>query len=193
MRCTVALLLLLGATGGAGAQEIQGVYVGLSAGYFDYSEDGESLGAPVSDTTSSYRVVAGYQFNSIYAVEVTRGATGTFKERLFGFDPNVGELSLEVSGEYEITTLRFVALAPFSSIGMFGGFGYYDATLDSAFRFESPAEVVTGMQQVDDNGLTVAGGIQYEFERIAVRGEYEWFDIDDVDAQSLSVTALFRF
>lgn len=192
MRRIAGLLLLLGLSAGAPAQEVRGIYAGLSVGYLGYDEDGDNLGAPISDSTSAYRIVGGYQFNSVYAVEAGWGASGEFGERFDGFDGS-GAVSLEIAAEYEISTLRFVTIAPFSGVNMFGGVGYYDATLDGAFRFQSTTEVVTGAFEDSDDGLTVLGGIVYEFDRIAVRGEYEWFDTDDADVQSLNFTAIFRF
>lgn len=194
MRHAATLLAFLGVAATADAQEIRGIYAGLSVGYFGYEEGGENLGVRISENTSAYRALVGYQFNSVYGIELAAGRTGTFTERFSGVSPTVGEVSLEISGEYEVSTLRFVAFAPFSSLGMFGGAGYYDATLDASARFTSTGEVTTSFAEDTDDGLTVFGGVQFEFDRIAVRGEYEWFDTDDgVDAQSINVTGLFRF
>lgn len=194
MRRIAGLVLLLGLSAGAQSQEIRGVYAGASLGLFSYNEDGDNLGAPVSDNTEAYRIFGGYQFNSVYAIEAGWGVSGEFGERFGGFDAMGERISLSLAGEYEISTLRFIALAPFSQLGMFGGVGYYDATLDASFRFQSPAQDSMGSFEDSDDGLTVVGGIIYEFDRIAVRGEYEWFDADNsVELQSLSVSALFRF
>lgn len=185
-------LLCLGAT--AQAQEIRGVYAGLSLGYLSYEESGDNLGVPISEGASAYRIVGGYQFNSVYALEAGWGESGTFTERFGGFDQSGEDVSLELSGEYELATLRFIATAPFSSFGMFGGAGYYDATLKASSRFQSSAGINTASGEDTDDGLTVVGGVQYEFDRIALRGEYEWFDTDDgVETQSINVTAIFRF
>lgn len=194
MRVVAGLLLLIGLSAAAEAQEIRGIYAGVAAGYFGYDEDGDNLGAPISEHASAYRVLAGYQFNSVYGLEVSWGKTQRFTEHLRGFDTSGGPVALDIGGEYEIKALRFVAFAPFSNFGMFGGGGYYDATLDASYRFRTSTDISTGTTQDTDNGLTAFGGIQYEFERIAVRGEYEWFDAaDGVNIQSVNVAAIFRF
>jgi hypothetical protein len=194
MRYFAGVLLFLGLGAVAEAQEIRGPYAGVSVGSFTYKENGENLGAPISDTSGAYRVLGGWQFNSVYALEGGWGKSGEFKERFDFFDPVVGNLSLEVFGEYEIKTLRFLAMAPLSNLNIFGGVGYYDAKLDASFRFQSPVEEQTGSGEASDDGLTVLGGVQYEFRRFALRGEYEWFDTDGgVDAYSLNVALIFRF
>jgi opacity protein-like surface antigen len=194
MRYIAGVLLFLGLGAAVEAQEIRGPYAGLSVGSFTYRDNGENLGAPISDSTSAYRVLGGWQFNSVYAFEAGWGRSGKFKERFDGFDPSVGNVSLEISGEYEIATLRFLAMAPLSNLNIFGGVGYYDAELDVSFRFQSPVEVQTVSGEDSDSGLTVLGGMQYEFRRFAVRGEYEWFDTDSgVDAYSLNLALIFRF
>lgn len=194
MRHIVGIIMLLGISAAAQAQETRGVYAGVSLGYFNYEEDGDNIGAPISESTASSGLLGGYQFNSVYALELGWGRTGTFTEQFRGFD-QVGEAAtLEFSGEYEITTLRFMAFAPFANLAMFGGGGYFDATLDASVRFDSSIDSFSMTEQLTDDGLTVVGGIQYEFNRIALRGAYEWFDTDnDVEAQGINVTALFRF
>ncbi|MBN1240999.1 MAG: outer membrane beta-barrel protein [Gammaproteobacteria bacterium] len=194
MRYVSGVLVFLCLAGGAEAQYLSGgPYLGASVGSFSYREDGENLGVGVSDSTTAYRLLAGYQFRGVYAVEGSWGRTGTFKERFEFFDPS-GTVSFEVGGEYEIATLRFVALAPFSNVNMFGGIGYFDATLDAYQRFQTPDEVQTAMGEDADDGLTAVGGIQFDLRRLSIRGEYEWFDTDDgVDTQSLNVALLFRF
>jgi opacity protein-like surface antigen len=195
MRYFSGVFLFLCLAGVADAQYLTGgPYVGLSVGSFSYQENGENLGFGISDSTSAYRVLGGYQFSGVYAIEASWGRSGTFNERFQAFDPNVGNVSLEIGGEYEIATLRFVALAPFSSVNMFGGIGYFDASLDVSLRFESPVEVQTLTGEDSDDGLTAVGGIQYDLRRLSIRGEYEWFDTDDgVDTQSLNVAVVFRF
>lgn len=194
MRWIGGLLALLGCAAGAEAQEPHGAYAGASLGYFSYEEGGENLGAPISDGAGAYRIVGGYQFNSVYALEAGWGRSGRFSESFSAFDPSVGELSLELSGEYEISTLRFIAFAPLSNFGMFGGAGYYDTTLDASSRFESPVELDVQSGEITDDGLTAVGGFQFELDRFALRGEYEWFDADSgVEAQSFNFTALVRF
>lgn len=194
MRHLVGLLAFLGFGAAVQAQEIQGGYLGLALGSLRYDDSGENLGLPIAENTTSYRVIGGYQFNSVYSVEAGWSVSDTFGERFFAFDQNGDTVSLDIQGEYEIATLRVLAVAPFSNLNIFGGVGYYDASLEASFRFQSPDGIETQSGEGEDDGVTVVGGVQYEFRRFALRGEYEWFDTDDgVDLQSFNVGVLFRF
>jgi len=198
MRYVIGLLLVVGFAASAEAQYLGGgPYAGVSLGSFTYRDSGENLGMRISDSTSAYRVLGGYRFFSgVYAIEGSWGRSGSFGERIDFFDPTAGNVSIEAGGEYEIAAVRFLALAPFSNVNMFGGIGYYDATLDAEARIQTqnPAEVQTLTGVDKDDGLTAIGGIQFDMRRLSIRGEYEWFDTDDgVDAQSLNVAVIFRF
>lgn len=195
MRWIGGVLVLLGCAATAEAQEPRGAYAGASVGYFSFDDGGAFLGSsrPVSDGAGGYRIVGGYQFNSVYALEAGWARSGRFGES-FAFATQSGSGSFEFDGEYEITTLRFIAFAPLSNFGMFGGAGYYDSQLDATVRLQSPSQMFTSSGEVADDGLTAVGGFQFELDRFALRGEYEWFDADrGVEAQSFNFTALVRF
>jgi opacity protein-like surface antigen len=193
MRYLMFCLVISLAAFAVDAQEIRGGYVGVATGAFKYDDNGDGLGLPVSDTTSGYRVLGGFQFNSVYAIEAGFGVSGTVKESYRGFDPTLGTVTLDIEADYDIATLRFLAFAPFSNLNIFGGIGYYDASIEASFRYRSSVEDVDETAEGDDDGLTAVGGVQYELSRWAIRGEYEWFDTDNVDAQSLNIMVLFRF
>jgi OOP family OmpA-OmpF porin len=194
MRGVWGLAVLLGLSAAAQAQEIQGGYVGVSAGYFQYQESAENLGLPIEDSTSSYRVFGGYQFNDYYAVEAGWQATGDIKEGFNFLDPTFGSISFNVRADYEIATLRVLAMAPLQTMSIFGALGYYDSTLSVSLRLQDAFDTFEASEQTSGDGVTVAGGMQWELDRVAIRAEYEWFDTDgNVDANNLGVSVLFRF
>ena len=193
MRWFPGLTLLFGLAAAGQAQEITGGYVGLSLGSLSYKEK-DDFGFVISDSTASYRILGGYHFNSYYALEAGWGATGGVTETFRGFDSLGNPASLEFETEQEIATLRLLMFAPFDALGVFGGIGYYDATLETTVTFETPVEVQRMSTKDGDDGAMVVGGIVFELRRIAIRGEYEWFDTSgDVDTTNLGVTVLFRF
>jgi len=190
-RIVVSVLCLFAAA--AHAQEISGPYVGLGAGLFNYEEESDDFGARISDGAGIYRIVGGYQLNSNYAIEAGWVQSKDVKEQFFGGN-QAGELvTLNIAVESEIKTLRVLAFAPFSGLGMFGSVGYYDADFTTNASIVSPSDPQRGSFERSDSGVTVAGGIQYEWSRIALRGEYEWFDTDDIDATAINLIAVFRF
>ena len=192
MRRLICFGLLISAAAGVHGQEIQGGYVGLSVGSFDFKSDDE-FGLRLSDNASAYRVLGGYQFNSNYAIEATWTATDDIEETFRASDPVLGDVSLRIAADYEITTVRFIAMAPMDSFSIFGGGGFYDADVTRSLRFQDAFDILEFEEDDSESGAMVVGGIQYEFRRIAVRGEYEWFDTDDIDASLLTVSAIFRF
>src|SRR5690606_21235557 len=192
MRWTAPVLLCLVFAGSAGAQDISGPYLGLGAGLLNYDEDGDT-GIRISDGGSIYRIVGGYQLNSNYAIEAGWARSTDVKEQLFLVDQIGNLVSLDLGLEAEITTLRVLALAPFSGMSMFGSVGYFDADFTSTYSLNDPSNPQRGAFKSSDSGVTVAGGIQYEWTRIALRGEYEWFDTDDVDSTAINVVVVLRF
>jgi opacity protein-like surface antigen len=190
------LCLALGSWASAGlAQEVHGPYVGVSAGSFSYKQDEQGpLGIPFSDSSASYRLFGGYQLNSAYGIEAGWQKAGDFKESFGGFDPVVGEQTLDVSTSYEIKTLRLVLLAPFSSVSMYGAVGYYDADIDASLRYEDTTQVVDDVEKSSDSGATVAGGVQFDLRKFSIRGEYEWFKTKSgIDSNNISVGVLVVF
>lgn len=189
MRHFLGFIVFFGLVAGAQAQEVRGGYLGAAVGSFNFKDGDFSI----SDTASSYRLLGGWQFNSNYAVEAGWGESGDVSETFYGFSPN-GEARVDFERSYEIWSIRALTMAPFSSISIFGGAGYYDATLTSSNRFQDPAEIIVETEESTDNGATVVGGFQFDMRRITLRGEYEWFDTDgSIDATSLNFVALFRF
>ncbi len=187
---------------GAGrAQEYRGPYVGASIGEFSFTQKDIGVvslpgyGVPLSDNGGAYRLFGGYQLNRYYAIEAGVAKTKDFTES-YGPSPYQGEIVAEsLQANYEISTLRLIALAPFSSVNMFGGVGYYNANLkiDGQF-YENGAITQTGAYKHSDGGLTVAGGVQFDLARFSIRGEYEWFDTkNSTRASSFNIGVLFVF
>ncbi|HEU4618338.1 MAG TPA: porin family protein [Gammaproteobacteria bacterium] len=189
-------LAALGFRAAAGqAQEVHGPYAGVSLGSFSYQQNEKGpFGIPFSDSNSSYRLFGGYQLNSAYGIEVGWQKTGDFTQSFSGFDPTVGNQSIDLATSYEIKTLRLVLLAPFSSISMYGAVGYYDADIEGTLLYRDQTQVVESKGTDSDNGATVAGGVQFDLKKVSIRGEYEWFKArSGIDTNNISVGVLFMF
>lgn len=187
-----AIVSCLAIAGRAEAQDISGPYVGVGAGLFNFEGD-EEIGIRISDGAGIYRIVGGYQLNSNYAIEAGFARSTDVKEQLFFANQLGNVFTIDLGVETEIKTLRVLALAPFSGLGMFGSVGYYDADFTTTFSLNDPVNPQRGSFEQSDSGVMVAGGIQYEWSRVALRGEYEWFDTDDIDATAINLVAVFRF
>lgn len=197
MRRLVVWALCLGVAGAAAAQEVKGPYVGVSAGYFSYEDlvegefiDGARFQAPISDSSTAYRLLLGYHLNTNYAIELTYGRADDMKEFL---GHSSGAL-LDIFADVTLKTLRLHALAPFGGIDVIGGIGYYDADVDFDTLLVDGATRRQQLIRGGDQGWTIIGAIQHDFDRITLRGEYEWFDTSgSADAANISVSLLFKF
>lgn len=176
----------------AAAQGNRGGYMGFSLGSLSYEEEDEDFGVEViDDTTSAYRIIGGYRFNDNFALEGGWGETGDIEGGFTEFIPGIGDITLNLSGEYEVLTVRALGIVPFERVSLLGGVGYYDADLDFTIS-------VTGFGAVEgeagDDGATLVGGFEFNLEHLDIRTEIEWFDSDDaVQAWDFSVGLLFRF
>lgn len=179
------------AAGVAHAQDdLVGPYFGVSLGYFDYEEIDEENGFFLDDTTTSYRLIGGYHLNENLAIEATLGKTSDLKQSFNLFPPGSG--TFDVRADLEVVTIRALGLVPLDQIDLFGGIGYYDATITASANATGIGSL--GEFKDDDSGLLILGGVNWYLRKFTIRGEYEWFDTDsDTDASNLSVGILFRF
>lgn len=193
-RYLTSLVVCLGLAGTVQAQEISGGYVGLAAGYFSYEDRFEQVSLTLSDNTTAYRFVGGYQLNSVYTIEASWQKTDPIDSSFAARDQAGNLITLDIGTEHDIAAVRFLALAPFRGLSMFGGIGYFDMTAETTMELGTPDGRFVDVTEADHNGVTAVGGMQYDWDRIALRGEYEWFDTDgEAEATSINVVMLFRF
>ncbi len=170
--------------------DLEGPYFGVALGYFDYQEADDDFGTFIDDTTTAYRLIGGYQLNENLAIEGGFGRTGDIKESFQLFPPGSG--SFDVKAEYEIVTVRALGLVPLDQIDLYGGIGYYDATITADATVTGVGSL--GEIEDDDSGVTLLGGVHFYLDKFTIRGEYEWFDTDsNVEAWDINVGILFRF
>jgi opacity protein-like surface antigen len=171
-----------------------GPYVGLGYGVFQIEDDGDDSGVNFSDTAPSYRLFAGYNIHETLAIEVGIGKSAGFNEQLVAFDPSIGVVELDLTVDYDVKTVRVLAVAPFSGIDMFGGIGFFDAKATSTLRFRSNLGAVTETAEASLSGGTIVGGVQFHLDRIVIRGEYEWFDDDEgIATSALNIAVIIPF
>lgn len=179
----------------ASAQFGAGPYVGLGYGVFQIDDDGEQTGINFSDTAASYRFLFGYNIHETLAVELGLGKSAGFSELLVGISPNFGAVELDAEADYDVKTLRVLAMAPFSGVDMFGGIGFYDGEVKYTYTFRNSliGEVVENAK-IAVSGATLIGGVQFHLDRLIIRGEYEWFDGDKgVETSALNIALILPF
>jgi hypothetical protein len=192
MKYLVCLGLSLAFAQGAVAQDRAGPYVGVSVGAFSYKEVSDVSGAEFKDTAPAQRISGGYRFNENFALEVGWGQT-TELEDTFTLATFPNSTTYAVDAEFEAITVRALGVMPFDKVSMIYGIGYYNADISST-------EVVVGFplsttsSESSQEGATLVGGLEWNFDRLDIRGELEWFDADDgAESWDFSVGVFFHF
>ena len=167
-------------------------YYGVSFGTFEYDEgDGPEF---VSDEASSWRLMINYQFMEHLAVEGGYGQTGTLRDTLTFQAFPVGTVDVNFSAEFSrILTVRLLGILPFDNgLSLMAGLGYSDMK----FEFDLPDGIDSASGDISSNEPGYYFGVQYDWDRFAMRLGYEKFDYGggdfDVDAD-LSETMLTFF
>jgi Outer membrane protein beta-barrel domain len=191
MRYVLVMVLAIAVVPAGGAQPAS-AYYGLAYGSFDYSEDDGLGNEIVTDTTDSYRLMVGYQFNEHLAFEGGWGKTSSIVDSTaFDAGPPFGIVAIDFHSDIEILTVRFLGVLPFDSgITMLGGLGYADMKQDVTIDY-----IGFGQQSYDVDGgeVTYFAGVQYDWERVALRLGYEKYDMGNgVDIAETSLAFFYK-
>lgn len=186
-------LLVLGAAPAVHAQDGT-AYYGVSIGQLDYSE--VVFGESFSDSTDSWRLMVRYQFMEYLGVEGSYGKTSTASDAVTFTSPD-GTESAEVVFETDfgqILTIRLLGTLPFDNgLSLMAGVGYLDYEHDSVVTVDG---IPFGTREIDDNRPAYYLGVQYDWDRIALRLGYEKFDLDndvvDADVEEVSLTFFYK-
>lgn len=163
----------------AAAQDT-GFYVGAGVGQAttDLCDDLGIGGVNCDDTDTGMKIFGGYKFNPNFGIEA--GLVDLGEVSITG--PG-GTATIEVDG-FQFAAVGVYPINP--KFSMFGKLGLYmwDAS------FSAP-----GFSESDDGtDLTFGVGVAWNFMRnLSLRGEWERFDLDDVDADLLSASIVFTF
>jgi hypothetical protein len=182
----VTLALLLAAVAPVAHAQDGAAYYGLSLGEIDYTD------GPFSDTGSSWHLMVAYQFNEHLAVEGSYGQSGTIRatESFPGFNPGQVD-EVEYSTEFgKILTVRILGVLPFDSgVSLMAGVGYADIDQDIDLVVNG-APFASGDLSGSDPAYYF--GVQYDWDRFAMRLGYEKYDLDEIDVDETSLTFFYK-
>ena len=120
-----------------------------------------------SEDDTGFRILGGYEINRTFAAEL-------------------GYTSLFDKDGVEVTAFELVGIGKFpvaNSFSVFGklGLAMWDAEID-------------GVGSDDGTDLTYGVGVQYDLtSRLGIRGQLQWYDVDEADADVISVGVIYRF
>ena len=172
MFSTLLLSAALGVTAfGAQAQD-RGFYAGAGAGQSLVDE------GAYDDEDTAFSAFGGYQFNRYFGVEAGYADFGKI-------EPEVAGPALEGDTAY----LTAVGTLPLGErFAAYAKAGFHAWNLDS--------ELPGAIGGSDDSGTdsTYGLGVQYRFtDRVALRGEYSRFEVEDADADLAQLQVRFDF
>jgi hypothetical protein len=194
----MACAFLVGASATAAAQDVSGAYVGATVGNLTYTEKSDGLVATsdFDDSASAYRLYGGYRLGRRLALELgyakSDGVSDTVDMDIGGVVP------VDITSDFSMTTARallhFPVSAerlPFVSLSFFVGAGIYDTDVDSTGSISGESSLAFSSTE---DGSTALLGVQLDFPKVSVRGEYEWFDTEsNVDLWTAGIGMIFRF
>jgi OOP family OmpA-OmpF porin len=177
--------LALTASMAARADVQPGFYMG--AGFGTTKLDDNSFdGVDFDDSDTGFKLFGGYSFNQYFAVEATYfdfgEASGSFDD--FGdttkFDVGVSGLAASAVGTLPVSDI----------FSVFARLGYASYDVDAHVNIVG---VGGGSASQSENDVVYGGGALLNFGQFAVRGEYEAINVDQGDANMISISGVYRF
>jgi hypothetical protein len=173
---TMATCILMPITANA-----EGFFVGGSIGSASLSQDFDGL--TVDDSTTSFRLVAGWRFNEYFSVEGGYNSFGKFKD-----DVDIAGVPTSVSLTADGFTLGLGGSIPlsdrFSLIGRAG-----------MFFWNGTAEInsVTQADPGDSNPFFGAGAQFAISSKFLINADFTRYEVEDANSDVLSVGFEYRF
>ena len=137
---------------------------------------------------TGFKIFGGYSFNNNFAVELSYfdlgEVSGSFNDPFFGnitFDVGVSGLNASVVGRLPVS----------ETFSVFGKLGFASYDLDAhatVFGVGSGSDSQSETDMTYGVGAALSFGGQWE-----MRAEFEAINVDDGDANMLSIGALYRF
>jgi OOP family OmpA-OmpF porin len=211
-RATAAVLLSALWAGAAQAQS-QGWYIGAGAGQSKANNGACSdlsgvfdpgFSCSSNDTSTGWKLFAGYQFNPNFAIEGGYVDLGNFKASASG---TVALVPVTANGSNKASgfSLDAVGTLPVNEeFGLIGRVGVFAWTLDSTATatstFGPPGATATESDKPSGTGLDFGIGVKYDFNStVGVRAEWQRFmsigndNTGKSDVDLLSASLVYRF
>ena len=175
----------------------ESAYYGLSIGEFDYSDRAVGLPDVFNDSVDSWRVTIGYQFLKHFAFEGAYGTTSTVRDTVSGSAPG-SKFGFETEFD-KILGVRALGTFPYDNgYSLMAGVGFVGFEQDIALSFNG-APIFAG--EIEEDYLPAYYfGVQYDWDRVALRLSYEKWDFDSgaqaafvgADAEELALTFFYK-
>jgi len=185
-RLIAACALLAG--GAASAQDVTGPYVGAALGRLEHDEieDGRS---ELEDAAAAQRILAGYRFAQHGAVELDWTTSDELHDPTTIAYPAFP--GADLASEYEIWSVKGMAVFPIGRFGLLLGLGYYSSDADRTVT-RNGVRLLHATES--EKGTLVVTGVTYDFERLTLRAEADFLqNVNGASVATTTVGVLFRF
>ncbi len=167
------------------------LYIGASVGSVALNTDFDDFDDNIDSDDTGFSATLGVQFSELLALEGGYSNFGTYSA-LFSTPLGTTSLNAELSGFDVFGVLRL----PLGPLDVFGKAGvvFWDSEAEAVFA--SPPGLPNRLSS-DNDGTDLAFGVGADIalgNQLSLRGEFEWFDIDETDEVSfISIGLLYRF
>lgn len=187
----ILFILALGAGIALPAAAQSSAYVGASIGATSVDTDFDDVNLDFDDDDTSWSAYAGVQATDFFGIEASYNDFGDFGVSRI-FDLTQTDIDAELTG-YDIMAVLSVPAGPLRFFGK-AGLVFWDAKATA--RILPPVGPGFELSEDDDgNDLALGGGLEFSLGRnLALRGEIEWFDIEDTEELWFASAGItFRF
>ena len=221
-RAACLVCLLLAGPQAAAQPHGLGLYAGIGVGQFQFGEDRGPLSVDVDDSLAdeivgsatqaigllpsrlddselAFKVFGGWNLSENLGVEISYGRAN---ELTSAYTEEVDDVTVtaNLSTDLAIGSARVMGYFPFRVGAFFGGLGYFSAETRST---QNVGLVVSGMgsaqNQVNlgggatDSGPSAIIGFQWALPSLALRADYELFDMNAGSAATLNIGVSLGF
>ena len=174
-----------------------GIYLGVAASDVttDYGWRSDLLSAAADDDATGFKLIGGVRPLDRLAIEANYVDLGTSEAQLsivcaatVGF-PCPNQASIDVRA-VSVSVLGFVTLP---LVDIYGRLGVSRWEAEGDVRFTGAGSGLTMPTTREGTDPTVGVGVQFRFASMALRAEYEYFEILDDSAGAISVGLTYTF
>lgn len=186
----LSLLLLALVSASALAQEGHGAYIGITYARLHYKDSFRYI--DFGDTLSTYRLTGGFRFRENLAFEAYYSSDESFSSTQYGVlggtDP--GPFTADFTGDIDVKEIRLVMRKNWFMAGV----GLYAANVHGSVALATQIGPMGGSISDSDSGYALTFGAQFDFKRVGIRTEYEYFDVSSpAGLYSFGVGFLYGF
>ena len=196
MNKNIAMAALISAVSFSALSNAGEFYVGASIGEATFDaevvDDLEDAGASVDDSDTTIKLFLGNRINENIAIEGFYADLGERSASASGFDDFGDFISADAKADAATFGVAILGIIPVNEkFSIFGKLGMHRWESDSKFSYtDSCCGGINNESYSDDDSgsdIVYGLGLTYDIGRISLRAEYDNYEVDDDDVNTLSI------